>query len=389
MEDFDYIGTGGFILKCKDEEILGVTKEQADKLCTACMYFDACLHGGMNESTSRIITKVDWSLAIARHMIQLLVTTRTTLPSLKLYEEFMVQCDSLLLDARLCNFVNYMDTTISKETKFLELATNEDDTYFHFSLIGNVKCEQWLRLLDTEEILLNREHTNYVIQLRDPNREVEWTEDQIVSRRNLDSRISTYRVHAKRSLHALVSIQQHLLQDCTTTSSARSRGGMTYLRREEQYTIYFETAHPLSQVYHDLIDRLAGGQAYTRTCADAASFQTEGYTVQASPDVLRRMLTPLQSSDPSNNDDDIVCSLRVDHPSPDTIGRLINASLQDEIDDRYKGTIGLDVPLNRYFCRKPLQDTLAMLNYLVDFSTSARIKEPFTVYLLSSEDKVF
>jgi hypothetical protein len=383
MEDFDYIGTGGFILECQNDEVLGVTKEQADKVCTSCPFFDKCLNGGMLESQSRTITKLDWNLAIARHIIQLLTTTRTTLPSLDLYEEFLIQSDALCLDARLCNFVNYMDTTHTKDTRFLELAREQN--YFRFSLIANVRCEQWLLLLD-QGILLNREKTNYVVQLHHPNIPTEWTSEQIVSRRNLDSRISNYQVYAEMSIHALMSIQQLLAEteSSHTSGSRTNRMSSSILPPlEEQYTIYFEAESPLAQDHHDLIDRLAGGQAYTRTCADAAAFQTEGYTVQASPDVLRRTLDPL------SHDESIVCSLRIDHPSPDTIGRMINASQQPQIDDRYKGTIGLDIQLNRYFCRKPLADILAMLEYLVDFSTTARIQEPFTVYLLSSEDKVF
>jgi hypothetical protein len=381
MTDFDYIGTGGFLLTCQDDEVLGVTKEQAQQMCLSCRFFETCLNGGMLESTSRIIHKPDWNLTMARHMIQLLTTSRTTLPSLKLYEEFTHQCDAIVLDARLCNFVNYMDTTNTKETRFLELA---NDKYFCFTLTANVKCEQWLRLLDLG-ILLNRENTNYVVHLKQlPDQPIEWTSEQIVSRRNLDSRVSSYRVHADRSIHALVTIQQ-LLADSTTersrTSSTSSPASSSL--HEERYTIYFETAKPLAQDHHDLIDRLAGGQAYTRTCADGADFQTEGYTVQASPDVLRRALEPLRY------DEGIVCSLRVDHPSPDTIGRLVNASLQEQIANEYHGKIGLDASLNRYFCRKPLEDILNMLEYLVDFSTTARVQQRFTVYLLSSEDKVF
>ena len=375
MIDFDYIGTGGFLLTCQENEVLGVTKEQAEQVCLSCRFFDTCLTGGMLESQSRIIHKPDWNLSIARHMIQLLTTTRTTLPSLKLYEEFLLQCDAIVLDARLCNFVNYMDTTNTKETRFLELA---NEKYFCFTLTANVKCEQWLRLLDLG-ILLNRENTNYVVQLQHIDRSIEWTSEQIVSRRNLDSRVSNYRVHADRSVHALVTIQQLLAE----TERSRSTSSLASSPREERYTIYFETAATLAQDHHDLIDRLAGGQAYTRTCADGAAFQTEGYTVQASPDVLRRTLEPLR------HDEGIVCSLRVDHPSPDTIGRLVNASLQEQIDIQYHGTIGLDATLNRYFCRKPLKDILAMLEYLVDFSTTATVQGPFTVYLLSSEDKVF
>jgi hypothetical protein len=390
MEDFDYIGTGGFLLACQEGEILGVTKEQADKICSSCPFFDKCLNGGMLESQSRTIHKPDWNLAIARHMVQLLSTSRTTLPTLKLYEDLVIQSDALVLDARLCSFVNYMDTTSTKDTRFLDLAQDE---YFCFSLIANVTSEQWLLLLD-KGILLNRATTNYVVQLHYDSSErtpPDWTSEQILSRRNLDSRISTYQVHADRAIQALVAIQQVLVDTPTTaipgirTRSRIAHPNPSSVPHEEKYTIYFETESPLAEDHHELIDRLAGGQAYTRTCADAASFQTEGYTVQASPDVLRRTLEPLHVFPY----EDINCSLRIDHPSPDTIGRLINASKQELVDIRYKGTIGLDVQLNRYFCRKPLSDIFVMLTYLVDFSTTARVQKPFTVYICTSEDEAF
>lgn len=53
----------------------------------------------MIESESRIIHKPDWTLAIARHMVPLLVSFQTILPSLKLYVEFMIQTDAILVEA--------------------------------------------------------------------------------------------------------------------------------------------------------------------------------------------------------------------------------------------------------------------------------------------------
>jgi hypothetical protein len=68
MEDYDFIGTGGFILECQDGELLGVTKSQADIIKTECKFFDNFRHGTV-ESTQGTLRKPDWSIAIARHLV--------------------------------------------------------------------------------------------------------------------------------------------------------------------------------------------------------------------------------------------------------------------------------------------------------------------------------
>lgn len=383
--DFDFISKGGFLLHCRDGQVLGVTKRQAEKVCSNCHFFDKCLNGEMIESKYRVIHKPDWDIAIARHMIQVLTTQRTTLPSLELYQEFMMQCDLLVLDTRLCNFVNYMDTTLAKEHRFLELA---QDGFYQFKLIAKVTSEQWLNLLQLG-ILLNRDNTNYAVQLHED--EPHWSYEQLASRRNLDCRVSSHRVHAERAIEAILTIQEVLFQgenNPATSSATKLENLVTFDPLCERCTVYFETEEPLPQEHHELIDRLAGGEAYTRTCADGGAFQTEGYTIRSSsPDVLRRALEPLTNNGQESGMVD--CSLRVDNPSPDTIGRLINASHDKVGDPKHKGTVGLDIQHNRYFFRKSLVDIHGILQYLTDFSTSAKIRQPFSVHILSSEDQTF
>jgi len=205
MEDFDYLGTGGFLMKCRHGETLGVTKEQADHLCQICPFFDACLNRDMVESTSKIINKPDWSLAIARHMIQLLVAFQTTLPSVKLYLEFMVQTDALLVEARLCNFVNYMATMNAKDPKFIEIA---DNACFRFSLIGKVKSEQWSRLIERDVLLNPEQDIGYFVRTQIPIGETKGV--HIDSTQQKLESCGSYRVHSKFTIHALVAIQQVL-----------------------------------------------------------------------------------------------------------------------------------------------------------------------------------
>lgn len=370
MENFDYIGTGGFLIECQGGDILGVTKEQATKIQNECVFFQKCFGHDMMERQSRILRKPDWTLAIARHLVEALTKGRTTLSSLELYEQVMTAADQALIDLRLCNFVNYMDATHSKHTRFLDLVSDVDK-YFCFTLKAKIASDQWLRLLEGG-ILLNREETNFVVKV---HKDQALTKEQMLSRRNLDSRFSLFRVHADRSIQALMQIRK-VLND---SSQATSR---TCNSTEEECSVYFETTECIPKNHHELIDRLAGGQAFIRTCADAAEFQTEGYTVRASLDVLKRSIHPLVQGSNAMID----CSFRIDNPSPDTLGRLINASHQAET---YPGTIGLDVALDRYFCRKTLKDVYNMLEYMADFSKTAKVSDDFTVHILSSEEKPF
>jgi hypothetical protein len=157
--------------------------------------------------------------------------------------------------------------------------------------------------------------------------------------------------------------------------------------RSERFSIYFETTESMPKEHHELIDRLAGGEAYIRTCADA-SVPSEGYTVLGSFDLLRRALRPLAETNSNDTEEDAPrhCSLRVDNPSPDTLGRLINAA-QNAKD--FPNTLGLDASANRYFCKKTVRDIEFMLEYLADFSTKAEISGDFKLFEVSSEDDPF
>jgi hypothetical protein len=118
-----------------------------------------------------------------------------------------------------------------------------------------------------------------------------------------------------------------------------------------------------------LIDRLAGGEADIRTCAEASAVQTEDYTVMASLDVLHRALLPLKDKP------DMECSLRMYHPTPDTLGRFVNACCQQRGVDKmdYQASLGLDASTNRCFCKKSVREVHLILEYIAGYATSARI----------------
>ena len=95
QKDYDYIGTGGFIIECGEEsEGIGVTKEQADLVTHNCPFFQKCLYRGseelddedgykhasvvMREAKTRIIRKPDWSVAIVRHFVEIMTKGKTT-----------------------------------------------------------------------------------------------------------------------------------------------------------------------------------------------------------------------------------------------------------------------------------------------------------------------
>jgi hypothetical protein len=361
-EDFDYIGTGGFLIECQGGETVGVTKEQAEVVEQNCVFLQNCFRHGTLEAQNSKIRKPDWSLAIARHLIEALTKGSTTLPNLQLYQELMEAGDQALLDLRLCSLVNYIDPTPSRDHRFLDLV---DPSKYRFLFKGNILSEQWLQLLD-KGILLYRKETNFVVQLY---KEQVLDREQMVARRKLDTRVSEYLVHADQTIHAVSEIQKIM------------NGGQPSRRDlSERFSIYFETTESIPKDHHELIDRLAGGEAYIRTCADASECRTEGYTVRASFDVLSRSIRPLSQRD------DIHCSLRVDNPTPDTLGRFINACRAAK---DFPSTLGLDASTNRYFCRKTIRDIHAILEYMADFSTESRIKGEFNLYELSSEDKPF
>ncbi len=374
--DYDYIGTGGFIIECGEErEVLGVTKEQADLIIENCPFFERCLASDtdgddeeesrsirMRESTTRIVRKPDWSVAVVRHFIEIMTKGKTTLPDLELVEGVLVAGDQSLADLRLSSLVNYVDMC-SPGNEFIRLA---DPSYFQFRFEAVVTSDQWSELLDLG-ILLFREETNFVVQLY---KEQTLHREQLLSRRQLDNQRSEFLVHSDQSIHAIREIQK-----CLSKASERNVFG-----KDETFSIYFETTESIPKAHHQLINRLAGGEAYVRTCADAGEHQTEGYTVRASFDVLNRSIQPV------DEERVVHCSFRIDNPTPDTLGRFINACQRAK---DYPGTLGLDASINRYFCRKSMKDISIVLDYMRDYSSSSRISGDFRVFSVSSESHSF
>jgi hypothetical protein len=384
MEDFDYIGTGGFVMECAGGELLGLTLEQTQMVQQHCVWLENCFRHQTTESTSRIVRKPDWSIAIARHFMEVLSKGRTTVSSLQLYQELMEAGDQALVDLRVCSLVNYMDPTYKSDHRFLELV---EATKCRFQLRANVQSDQWLRLLCDHDILLYRKETNFVVKL---HKDQALTKDKTMARRKLDTRISDYLVHADRTIHAMLQIRKILAaSSASSSSSSRQQPSSSSSDTDEGFSIYFETTESIPKDHHELIDRLAGGEAYIRTCADASAVQTEGYTVMASLDVLRRALRPLKDKP------DMECSFRMDHPTPDTLGRFVNACCQQRGADKmdYPATLGLDASTNRYFCKKSVRDIYSILEYMADYATSARIVQQqgalFQLFELSSEDEAF
>ena len=380
IEDYDYIGNGGFVLECRDGECLGITKEQASKIRESSEFFDNCFRHGTIEASEGVIRKPDWSLGIVRHLIEVLTKKQTTVSSLEIFQELMGAADQACLDLRLCSMVNYTDPALSvdSKSKFLDLV---DEEKYCFTFRANVKSCEWLQLLE-EDVLLYRSETNYAVRLCGddlPSREPDASSRSAAARRNLDERISHFRVHAHRAIEAVTKIEgiisQVMRRNCTSMSAPT-----------EEASVYFETSEPLSKDYHDLIDRLGGGEACIRTCADSESKNTEGYTIRGSFDVLLRAIQPILISKEGEVDIVTPCSLRIDYPTPDTLGRFINAC--QEAKD-YPNTICMDAAMGRYFCRKSIRDIELMLSYLADFSTSSIVKKGFTVFEYSSEDKQF
>ena len=369
MNDFDYIADGGFLIECEDgKKQLGVTGAQAEILKRESDFINNCFRHGTTEAANGHLKKPDWSIAIARHVVEVLTKDITTVSHLELYEELIAAGDQACLDLRLCSFVNYLEP-VSKECTDL-FSTLVEPSLYKFEFKGQLTSNQWVQLLE-KGILMNRKETNYVVRkAKDPlSPRVESFES-----RKLDNKVSDYRVHTDMTIRSLLAIQQLL-------AGSEARKPST---REERFSIYFETTQTMPAEHHALIERLAGGDAYIRTCADN-SISSEGYTVMGSFDLLRRALQPL-NDEILNGVPKLFCSLRIDNPTPDTIGRFINACRQAK---DYPNTLGLDSSTNRYFCRKTLRDIRNILDYLADFSTTAEISGDFMIYQLSSEDEPF
>jgi hypothetical protein len=370
MNDFDYIQDGGFVIECKDGQVVGVSKEQSDVIMSECDFFASCFrHGCTTEAAFRILKKPDWSVAIARHIIEVLCKGKTTVSTLQLYEELILAGDYACLDLRLCSLVNYLEMTDKEGTQ--QFSALVDPSKYRFQFRAKVESSQWFQLL-AQSVLLYRQETNFVVKV---GKIQDLDKMEMKALQRLDSKTSDFLVHTDQTTLAVLQIARVL--------GEASGVADLVCPRSERFSIYFETTQAMPKEHHELIDRLAGGESYIRTCADA-SVTGEGYTVLGSFDLLRRALRPLAET--QDYDAPRYCSLRVDHPSPDTLGRLINAA-QNAKD--FPGTLGLDASTNRYFCKKTVRDIKCMLEYCANFSTSAEISGDFKLVEVSSEDDPF
>lgn len=298
-----------------------------------------------------------------------------------------MSCTSLFAHFSRCviiSFVNYLDPVLSMDskTKFLDLVDGEK---YCFKFRGNVKSREWLDLLE-DGVLLNRKETNYVVQYFKNSEQEEAHRhhplDHHARRKKLqlETKVTDFLVHSHRNLEAIVKIAERIGR-IMNTMGCSSYDSM--VQRQECFSVYFETTQAIPQDHHELIDRLAGGQAYVRTCADASHDKnTEGYTISGPFDVLLRALEPML-----DHESITTCSLRIDFPTPDTLGRFVNACQQRAQD--YPCTLGMDAAMGRYFCRKTVRDVSGILEYMADFSTNAKISGDFTIFELSSEDEPF
>jgi hypothetical protein len=186
--------------------------------------------------------------------------------------------------------VNYLDITDKEGTQQFSTLVDQSK-YYRFQLRAKVESSQWFQLL-AKSILLYRQETNFVVKIG---------KDQVLdkidmkARKRLYTKTSDFLVHTDQTILAVLQIAKLLGES----------SGMADLAclRSERFSIYFETTKAMPKEHYELIDRLAGGEAYIRTCADA-SVSGEGYTVLGSFDLLRRALRPLAETTNNNSDDE-------------------------------------------------------------------------------------
>jgi hypothetical protein len=262
-----------------------------------------------------------------------------------------------------------------------------DPTKYRFTFRGKVSTNKWNELLEMG-ILLYRRQTNFVCKL---HKEGPKRRGHDTSRRQLDLKVSDYVVHSAQSIMALMDLCSALADRSIETDGSVPAAAI--VDQCEKYTVYFETVVAIPEQHHELIDRLAGGEAYIRTCPGTTD-ETQGYTITGSFDLLRRALQPLLESD---DDDESMhttiskpkrppCVLRIDNPTPDTLCRFVNAC---QLAQDYPKTLGVDVMSNRYFCKKSIADVMSILVYMSDYGRSASVSGDFIVHQLSSEQHPF
>lgn len=479
-------GRTDFIIECNNKEMVFVTSAQGRAVLSRCHYFRDCFLSGWDETEDRILKKPEWSLGIARRLVELLTTGSTWIENdASCFAELVRAAEYVCVELRLGSLINYYDI-LGKEdtTKFFSMLDLEK---YQFKFQATIKSWQWLELMRRGILLLLKAKVIMVKAAPKIAHKAQTRPAPSKERLNkCDSIRSEFCVYADGKMNVLLTMLD-ILNPTTTLEEKQKR----HTEQEEIRIVYLSKIYSLRQEDLDMLWRVTSASYTTSTAEDrkymeshwrvekflkqqqtltppnaqengnrpivherpkksgssgdetsAGSKSTgiagtigsrmlttgqaggksqipksietttggrppipktivtvkpdETATSKASSDALHcrtiscnsflvlKHLFDSINNDEGGEDEDLPASLIVKSPTPDTLGRLINAcrACPDK-----RSELGVDIKNNTYFATKSSKEVKAMLNYLADYSSSAVVAGDFKLVEFKDNSK--
>ena len=457
-------GRTDFIIECNNQEMVFVTSAQGRAVLSRCHYFRDCFLSRWDETEDRILKKPDWTLGIARRLVELLTTGSTWIENdASCFAELVQAAEHVSVELRLGSLINYYDI-LSKEdtTKFFNMLDLEK---YQFKFQATVKSWQWLELMRRGILLLLKSKVIVVKAAPKIAHKAETRPAPSKERLNkCDSIRSEFCVYADGKMNVLLTMLD-ILNPATTPEEKKRR----HTEQEEIRIVYLSKIHTVRQEDLEMLWRVTSA-SYTIATSEDRKYMESHWRVE---DLLKQSMTTPNAHENDNRsivperllksgsigdetsacskstpmtgtvgskiltmgygggkppipktivtdksdetskassdslhcrtiscnsflvlkhlfdsineeDEDFPASLIVKSPTPDTLGRLINAcrACPDE-----RNELGVDIQKNTYFATKSSKEVKAMLSYLADYSSSAVVAGDFKLVEFKDNSK--
>ena len=425
-------GSSEFVIQCEKNEMVFVTSAQGRMLRKRSVFFRELFAVGSPDFEDRVVRRPEWSVAAIRRLIELITTGFLWIENdASVFSELVQVAEKLSVGLRLGSLINYHDVLDEHDTKRFFQLVNIDK--YQFKIQVTIKSWQWMDLmrqgvllLPKAKVLMMKLGTNAsdaTIATQKPP-----TYDRLNKCDNISSEFCVY---ANGKLNVLLKI----LEVLSPPTSSKDGSGRTH--QQEMFRItYLTKAGGLSQDEMNMLWRITAASYTTATpderkylnssdpkkrpyenmgeksfastnpvpvgSAEKSSGDHASLVDSGSPDkensipasVISTSLTSVPPTDfhcrtitcnsflvlkhvfesINKENGDLPACLLVNAPTPDTLGRLINAGRLFGGD---QNEVGMDVAENLFYAAKSSTDIKRMLGHLSDYSTSAVVKEEF------------
>lgn len=420
-----------FIVQCNGGETVFVTAAQGKQMLKRCPALRNLVLEAYDEGKGPVINKSSWTASNVRRLIEVLTSGSSWIDNeARLYEDFQKFSKELGLDIRLTSLINYNDLLPSSTAKTLFKLLNLE--HYQFKLTATVKSSQWLYLLNKGILLMSNSKLLCVKMADFPTKRTKGNESNEERLAKCDSICSDFRVYAIGNMQAVLFItrilspppvQKNQVQEpiklifkvrkgcmpfddlvmlwrmsdsSLAEASTEDQALLQSLYREslQSHRVKFPDDKNMSMPLSVLSDHHSDVTSHTGTitsesmdhpspigmhalttkttspvpnpASDFDGYQYFSFVAQSFV-ALKHLFEPINMMEPG-----LEACLVVPAPSPDALGRLINAVRQTATQ-----RMDMDLQQHVYYTCQSSADMKAILAYMGNYSSSAVISGEF------------